>query len=168
MRRARPTQGGCGADPWVPPCLRGRACAWVGCAMVKRVSGPNRVKTAQGANCHPLLLFFSFLISIFFSISSLQYSIQIQISYFKFRFLVSNMIQFMNINATIFDISIFPPSPYLILVISDFIPISFLNLYLMFSFKILRSNSSHVFNKMPYTKWLSKGCNFFIVYLMVA
>jgi hypothetical protein len=132
MRRARPTQGGCGADPWVPPCLRGRACAWVGCAMVKRVSGPNRVKTAQGANCHPLLLFFSFLISIFFSISSLQYSIQIQISYFKFRFLVSNMIQFMNINATIFDISIFPPSPYLILVISDFIPFSFLNLYLMF------------------------------------
>jgi hypothetical protein len=58
----------------------------------------------------------------------------------------------MNINATIFDISIFPPFPYLILVISDFIPISFLNFYFMFSFKILRSNSSYVFHQMSYTR----------------
>jgi hypothetical protein len=91
--------------------------------------------------------FFLFLFSSLFQVSNIQFKFKFPI--LKFRFPISNMIQFININATIFYISIFPPSSYLILVISYFILISFLNFYFMFSFKILRSNSSYVFHQMP-------------------
>jgi hypothetical protein len=74
----------------------------------------------------------------------LFFSILIFLHIFKFRtcnsnsnsysdFLISNMIPFMNINVTIFYISIFPPSPYLIQVINDFIPITFLNFHFHYS-----------------------------------
>jgi hypothetical protein len=77
---------------------------------------------------------------------SLFFSILIFLHIFKFRtcnsysnsnsypdFLISNMIPFMNINVTIFYISIFPPSPYLIQVINDFIPFTFLNFHFHYS-----------------------------------
>jgi hypothetical protein len=51
------------------------------------------------------------------------------------------MIQFININATIFDVSIFPPPLYLIPVISVFILISFL-----ISILSLILNFQHVFD----------------------
>jgi hypothetical protein len=79
-------------------------------------------------------------------IFSLFFSILIFLHIFKFRtcnsysnsnsypdFLISNMIPFMNINVTIFYISIFPPSPYLIQVINDFIPFTFLNFHFHYS-----------------------------------
>ena len=81
---------------------------------------------------------FSFFLFIFSSLVQV-YNIQFKFKFLilKFRFPVSNMIQFMNINATIFDASIFPPPLYLIPVISVFIPISFLisTLSLILNFK---------------------------------
>jgi hypothetical protein len=54
-------------------------------------------------------LFFSFFLFLFSSLFQV-YNIQFKFPILKFRFPISNMIQFMNIKATIFDISIFPPS----------------------------------------------------------
>jgi hypothetical protein len=73
----------------------------------------------------------------------ISYNIQFKFKFpiLKFRFPVSNMIQFMNINATIFDVSIFPPPLYLIPVISVFIPISFL-----ISILSLILNFKHIFD----------------------
>jgi hypothetical protein len=61
-----------------------------------------------------------------------------------FEVLISNIKydSIMNINATIFSISIYSPFPYIILVINDSITIFSFSL-LCFQFKILRSNLNY-------------------------
>jgi hypothetical protein len=84
-------------------------------------SGPNQGTQPKRRD---LFFFFLFLFSSLVQVYNIQFKFKFPI--LKFRVPVSNMIQFMNINATIFDVSIFPPPLYLIPVMSVFIPISFL------------------------------------------